>query len=145
MLFYGRLMKFILFSAFLIVFSACSSARFTADSLPKRQLLFGSGGGFVGKYTSNVLLENGQIFQKESVGGQFEEQKGIRKRKARAFFQAAEELELGAMDFNHPGNLSSFLEFQTDSTTARVTWGDPNFPVNQKVKDLHVALSELVK
>lgn len=142
------LMKHVYFSFWLLVFcaiSACSSAKFTVGSLPKQQLIFGSGGGFTGKYDSNLLLENGQIFKKDFLNSQFIEQKGIRKRKARAFFRAADELELGQMDFNHPGNLSMFLEFQTDSTTARVTWGDPNFAVNQKVKDLHVALSGLIK
>jgi hypothetical protein len=143
-------MKFyntLFFMAFLLGMSACHSTKFTADKLPERQVVFGTGGGFTGETNAQILLENGQIFRKSSLfKGPPIELKGIKKRKAKAFFKATEALDLASFEFEHPGNIYQFLELRGDSASVvRVAWGDEKYPVNQKIKDLYIALGGLIK
>ena len=54
------------FPAAAFLFFACKQTRYAADNLPDRQLRWGSGGGYVGKETTYTLLDNGQIFIRET-------------------------------------------------------------------------------
>ncbi len=131
--------------ALFAMLAACRHTKYTADKLPADQLLFGTGGGFTGKAQTNLLLENGQIFRQDYMETKFSEMPSVKKKLAHQFFEAAEDLKLGDMKFDHPGNLYNFIELTDDGKTARIVWGDEGFPVNQKVKDLYIALSDLVK
>ncbi len=140
-----RQLNTLIFLAALSALISCRSTKYTPENFPKEQLHFGSGGGFTGQTTTVVLLKNGQIFQQNLTGGAFSELPKIKKKEAKAFHTAANDLDLGAMKFNHPGNIYQFLELKKDSSAARAVWGDENFPPNQKVKDLFIALNGLVK
>jgi hypothetical protein len=131
----------------IFIAAACHSTKFSADKLPERQVVFGTGGGFTGETNAQILLENGQMFRKSSLfKGPPIELKSIKKRKAKSFFKATEELDLASFEFEHPGNIYQFLELHGDSASiVRVSWGDEKYPVNQKIKDLYIALGGLIK
>lgn len=125
--------------------TACHSTKYTPENFPKKQLQFGNGGGFTGQVRTLVLLENGQLFLKDAGATAFSEVSKIKKKKAKAFYRATEELDLAKMAFNHPGNMYQYIELKKDSSSARIVWGDENFQSDQKVKDLYIALSDLLK
>ncbi len=142
-------MKIILTSLTLIA-AAClllfckHQPKFTADNLPPQQLRWGNGGGIVGKQTTYTLLNNGQIFKQELQGSLTETVKTKRKI-ATAIFKTAALLNFSKIEFEHPGNIYSFLEWQDGDVVQRITWGDPAFPVDAGIKVLYVQLNELLK
>ena len=142
-------MKFILIAlaavSSALLFWFCKHNRYTADTLPTKQIRFGKGGGVVGKETLYTLLENGQLFLSD-MGGKPTEADKARARSAKALFQTAETLGLSKLDFKYPGNVYSFIESSdADGKTNRVSWGDQSHPVNPDVQNLFAALMKLVE
>lgn len=142
-------MKIVLIALTLVamaaLFSFCKhQPSFTADNLPPQQLRWGSGGGIVGKETTHTLLQNGQTFLREMAGPLVESAK-TKPKTAAAIFKTAESLGLSKMEFNHPGNIYSFLEWQDGDMVHRVVWGDAKFPVDGGVKALYEQLNGLLK
>jgi len=141
-------MKFTLISLTILATTllclACKQPKFAADKLPEKQIRWGNGGGFVGKEKSNILLENGQIFNRDILGNTTEADK-TKGKKAKALFKTIKALGLTQMEFNHPGNTYSFLEFQEGDMVSRVVWGDKNAPVGKPVEELFSALNALLK
>lgn len=142
-------MKLIIISLTLIasalLFIFCKhQPKFTRDNLPAKQLRWGSGGGFAGKETTHILLENGQIFQQE-MNGPATETGSAKPKTAATLFKTVESLALQKLEFNHPGNIYSFLELQQGDSVAKVVWGDQNFTVNDQVKALYDQLNALLK
>lgn len=127
-----------------LIFAFCNrQAKYTPNTLPERQLRWGSGGGFTGKETQYTLLDNGQIFVL-TPGGQWTELNHVKARKAKTLYESAETLGLSTLDFKHPGNIYSFIESANGKTSNRVTWGEKNNPVDPKIEDLFKQLSALV-
>lgn len=127
-----------------LVFWFCKSPKYTADTLPQKQLRWGKGGGFVGKETLFVLLENGQIFKQSPDSGSFAEADHTRAGKARKLFKLVETAGLQNLDFQHPGNTYKFIEVMSGDTIHRVSWGDPQQSLDAAVADLYAQLEGLV-
>ncbi len=142
-------MKIILISLTLLAVSAlllfCKhQPKFSADNLPPQQLRWGNGGGYAGRETTYTLLSNGQVFKQEHQDTLTETVKTKRKTAA-AIYKTAAALDLAKLEFEHPGNIYSFLEWQDGDAVQRVTWGDPAFPVNADVKALYGRLNALLE
>lgn len=118
--------------------------KYTPDAFPEKQLRWGSGGGFVGKETKFTLLENGQVF-KDEPNKKTVELENTKARKAKALFKTVAELDLLKLDFQHPGNIYDFIEYQEGETIKRITWGDAKFPVDPKIKEMFAELKALAK
>lgn len=132
-------------SAVVCLFFCCKHTKYTAANLPADQLRWGNGGGFVGKETTYILLENGQLFKRDGIKVDPVELAPIKGRQANALVESAEKLGLLKMSFVHPANTYQFIEFEDDGKNSRVSWGDPKFPVDTKVQELYNKLSELIK
>lgn len=128
----------------MLIGPACKQTRYTADKLPEKLLRWGSGGGVVGKEKSWILLENGQIFATDIMGKTTESNK-VSGKKAKSLFKTAEALGIAKMEFNHPGNLYYFLEWQNGDMVSRIVWGDKNLPVDKSVEALYNDLNALLK
>jgi hypothetical protein len=140
-------MKYLLLSlsffAVALLFWFCKHTRYTTDQLPRQQIRFGTGGGFVGRETMFTLLENGQVF-KQAIDGQTQALPDAKQRAAKGLFKAIENIEFENIKFKHPGNTYSFIEIPTgETTTHRVTWGDPSYQVDGVVQDLFDKLNAL--
>lgn len=133
----------LLFASSLLCFS-CKHTKYTAEKLPEKQIRWGTGGGFVGKEKSHILLDNGQIFSRDIVGLTTEAAK-TKAKKAKALFKTAETIGLAKMEFDHPANTYLFLEFQDGDAVSRIVWGDKASSVGQPVEDLYGALNALLK
>lgn len=141
-------MKKILFLNLLALFVAglwqCSHGpKYTPENMPSKQLHWGYGGGFAGQETSFVLLENGQIFRRNGTGLALQEVKGTKAKTAKGLFSTFDR-DLKKYDFNHPGNVYSYVETQEGSNIRRIAWGDDRFPVDQKAKDFFNQINSLV-
>ena len=141
-------MKILLISIALLatatLFWFCKQPKYTTENFPDKQLRWGSGGGFTGKENSFTLLENGQIF-KAGAENKMTELEKTKAGKAKKLFELAKTLDLTKLDFQHPSNIYSFMEYQEGDMVKRVSWGDPKFPVDDRIKDLFAQLNALVK
>ena len=126
--------------AILALSSQCKHPKYTADNLPDEHLRFGNGGGFTGVETTDTLLENGQLFKSTTAAPQAVALKNCPRKTAKKLFETAESLGLEKMDFAHPGNIYSFIEYTDDGKTSRVTWGDREHPVDEKIRALYEQL-----
>ena len=124
--------------------SQCKHTKYTPESLPEDRLLFGNGGGFAGIETTYTLLENGQLFNFDSKAPAPMEIGGAKKKAANRLFETAESLGLLTLDFQHPGNIYQFIEFQNDGKKSRVVWGDKDHAIDPKITDLYQQLTEIL-
>lgn len=127
------------------LFFCCKHTQYTAANLPADQLRWGNGGGFVGKETMYILLENGQLFKRDGAQGELKELPSVKAKKAHALTESAEKLGLLNTQFAHPGNTYQFVEFEDDGKKNRISWGDAKYPVDGKIQELYGKLMELVK
>jgi len=127
-----------------ILWFACKSPKHSADNLPQNQLRWGNGGGFVGKESVHILLENGQIFSRD-IMGQTSSAGKTKKKEALALFNTAKLIGLAELEFEHPGNTYVFLEWQDGDMVSRVVWGDRAHPAPKGVEELFGALNGLLK
>lgn len=140
----NRLLLSLTVLATIILGLACKHTKYVAEQLPEKQIRWGTGGGFVGKEKSHILLENGQVFSRDILGKTAELGK-TKSKKAKALFKTIETLGIAKMEFDHPANTYSFLEWQNGDMVSRVVWGDKNFPIEKPVEDLFGALNALLK
>lgn len=121
---------------------ACKHTHYSAGNLPEKQIQWGSGGGFVGKESYFILLENGQIFKHEPMmGDSIAEINGVKARAAKTAFKAADAAGLSTLDFRHPSNTYMFIV----QAGNRVVWGDKSHPVAEPVDKLYRQLNDLIK
>jgi hypothetical protein len=121
-----------------------------AQSLPspstlfKRQISFGSGGGFTGAARVYVLHENGEVFVRERLTDSLKLHKTIEERKVQDFFKSADQLQLDKYKFSHPGNTYYFLEYNNPKKRlkTKITWGDNRQKVSKYVKRLYDQLNK---
>jgi len=132
-------------SLFLIVLVSCKSQQYTINDLPNTQLIFGSGGGISGEITTYILLENGQVFYKNSLTKENKELESLSKKDAASCFQKMEVLKLSEMNFDHPGNRYYFLEEVNGDDKHRVTWGANDHEISEECKTLYKELRTTIK
>jgi hypothetical protein len=132
--------------ALILTITNCKTVKHTSDKLPKTQMQFGSGGGFVGKEMTYVLLQNGQIFMKD-IKGNYTEMVKISEKKAKKCFKTSE--TLANYKCNDPGNVYQFMGVYTDSTSHKMVWGGTKAPsdttMHKQLTGLFDSLSKLVK
>ncbi|MBL7825711.1 MAG: hypothetical protein JNJ57_03710 [Saprospiraceae bacterium] len=129
-----------------LLFQLCKhQPKFSPDNLPVKQLRWGNGGGFTGRENTNVLLENGQLFSNKLSGEFKEAEEKAKSKTSAALFKSVQALNLGKMEFVHPGNLYQFIEFHDGDAVQRVVWGDASFPVDPAIQSLFDQLNGLLK
>ena len=143
-------MKFILIItgllsiALLAINCKSNKPKYTTETLPEKQIRWGSGGGFTGKVTTFTLLENGQLFEHSSLTQTTAELPATKAKTAKGMFSAATNLDLANIKIDSPGNMYYFVETKDGEATNRIVWGDDKMPVEQKVKDFYTVLQQLV-
>lgn len=129
----------------LILFANCNTSKYTPDTFPIKQIIFGDGGGFAGIETSYTLLENGQLFRTtDKVKGQ-EELEHIKKKSAIDFFEKLDALRLHKLDIEHPGNLYYFLRFTNEELDHKIIWGAGDYNIRKDIIDFYKSLKALTK
>ena len=122
----------------------------SAQSLPspstlfKRQVTFGTGGGFAGTTRSFVLHENGDLWMRERATDSLKLHKTLSDKQTKQFFQSADQLQLEKYKFNSPGNVYYFIEYNNPKKRLKekVTWGDSKRKVSTYVQRFY---NQLIK
>lgn len=131
---------------FFLAVAGCKTAKYLPDTFEKRQIHFGSGGGFTGINTTFMMLENGQIFKQTSLQHKAEELQAHKKKDLKTYFSAVAGLPQDSIPFIHPGNMSKYLYvIKGEDTLNRYVWGDYKYPVADTVAHIYVQLLDLVK
>ena len=107
-----------------LFFWSCKPKDYMIDNLPNRQITFGEGGGFTGKYTTWMLLDSGQIFQKSGIGAEFSEIGKLKYSQAKKFYKRADAISVDMMKENKAGNYNYELILQRDSVDYRAGWAN---------------------
>jgi len=135
----------ILLSFFIIaLFTSCSSSGKLADDKKSEKLIFGSGGGFTGKYISFEIHKDGHVFNILSDNLQNEVKK-LRKKQTREIFTQVNKLKLNQPAFNHPGNMTWFIKCWNAGDSTEFKWGDSNFSAPNEIKEFYTQLNSIVK
>ena len=125
---------------------ALSQSLPSPSTLFRRQLTFGSGGGFSGTARSYVLHENGDLWVRERATDSLKLHKTLREKQTKQFFQSADQLQLDKYKFNHPGNVYYFVEYSNPKKRLKqkITWGAPKQKVSVYVQRFYNQLTKTI-
>lgn len=136
-------LKFIVFS-FLVLLSCGSTEKlYTPESYTKAKITFGNYGGFAGTKTKYVLLENGQLFKYPPRSDQYTEAILLDKRVTDQIFETYKTLGFDKYDFNDPGNLTYFFQYDDGKAAKKFAWGGINGKVDTRLRQLYSNLINL--
>jgi len=134
-----------LFSLFiLMLFASCSSSGKVTNEKDAKRLIFGSGGGFTGIYTTYELNEDGSVFT-VLPDSTLKPLKKIRKKLTHEIFEQAGKIKVAQPAFNHSGNMTWFIKYQADGAVIEYKWGDATVSVPNEIKDFYNQLNTIVK
>ncbi|MEZ4948137.1 MAG: hypothetical protein R2769_08420 [Saprospiraceae bacterium] len=137
-------MKYTLLLLFAFALGSCG-IKYTASTLPEKQILFGEGGGFSGNVKEYILLENGQLFTRTTFAGTPEELPKVKKKTAETIFQELTPTIM-EMEYIKPGNKYAYIQYQVDSSTNyRVVWSESDEKAPEKAVNYFDQLKGLVK
>lgn len=123
---------------------ACSSSRETTIIVESDYFIFGSGGGFTGKYMEYKIYDSGMIdemdFKKEAWVAYAE----VDPSEVQPFFTDLVELDLLTFKYDHPGNLTWYIEVHDEGTTNRVKWGENNSTVKPELEAFFKKVNDYV-
>lgn len=119
------------------------------DNYKKRQIIFGSGGGFTNLVNEYRLLENKKLYHKKSNDTTFTELGKQNADTTKLLFSKAVTLFEDTTTLHQPGNVYYFIKFRNGNKTQEMVWGSskentPTSDIRQKAKDLYKELMNLV-
>jgi hypothetical protein len=125
-------------------FNCAAQKKLNFDKMPKKQLVFGAGGGFGGTVSEFCLLEDGQLYEKTS-NTQYQRLKTIDKKIAKAHFAQLDSLNLRRMIFNQPGDIYYYITVRHDKMDEhKVLWGKADRPVGADIQRFYDTLLKLL-
>ena len=126
----------------IVSFSFCKIQECTPTDYPKQQIIFGSGGGITGSVTEYVLLENGAIFSKQGIQGEFKTLLKADKAITSQLFNNIDFLELKDVQVNQHGNRYHYVTLKNNSEEHQIMWGNSE-AIPNKVKTFYDILCHL--
>ncbi len=121
---------------------ACSTSRTAASGMPHTNsfIRIGSGGGFSGIFSGYLFNADGSIYKWKIGPGESKEETELvcaERDSVRRFFDLLDGIGFRSYDFDHPGNMTRFIELYQYDSLHSVHWGDPGFPSPQPITELH--------
>jgi hypothetical protein len=128
-------------------FTSCTSQKqvSTPDEWKGNFIRFGKGGGFAGKSTVFVLLENGQIFAQQAWSNTYKQIPGINRKNAKHIFGQASNIVYPNTPINEPGNVFKELQVSLKAKKIHLIWSDGNAAITPEINELHQKLFSLIK
>ncbi len=123
----------------------CKAPDYTPTELPTSQIAIGSGGGITGMVKEYILLENGQIFLKNSLVDTLSELPTLKRGQARKIYQEMSALSLDTVNFIHPGNTYRYICHRRENSETRITWGDLQHEIHPEIETFYEKLIELIQ
>ena len=130
-------------STILIVgLNSCNKQKAMTTTQPERSLILGSGGGFTGAYIIYKIYNTGKIEIQNDDSKSFDYLKSIPADSAAYCFSALDELNIENYGFNHPHNMTYFIEIGSGKDANEIKWGDINHPIR---KDIDIFFKRTLK
>ncbi|MEL6594211.1 MAG: hypothetical protein AAFQ68_29175 [Bacteroidota bacterium] len=123
---------------------SCKSRPVDPETYSERMIKFGSGGGFTGFYTNYQLLENGDLFLQKDPDSTLQYLSRVKKRLRKPIFARLDSLDVEALAYDQPGNMSQYIETSFGERLAKCTFtsGDTNAPL--VARELYQSLIQLI-
>jgi len=128
-----------------LLFFSCRSSKVPPENYTDKQIRFGSGGGFTGMVKEYALLDNGYIYEKNSIEDTYTLNTRVSRKERKKCFAQARELSLSELAFSHPGNRYYFIEYQDSTGQNRITWGDMQHNPDPELTAFYDQLNDLIK
>jgi len=122
-----------------ILFSNCFISG--KSNVKYEKILFGKGGGFTGKYDDYYLSSNGNLFKKEPSSKEFLKIKTLNKKETKNIFKEIDDNKLFESEFNHPFNISCYIEIVKGTSSNRIVWGNTQ---NQPPATVEIIFNKLM-
>lgn len=124
---------------------SCQTKQFSGSQLPDRQIWYGRGGGFSGKETTWILLENGQLFRQEGIGSTPIQAGKISSYDASQLFKEADLVLYGENNLTEIGNTYAFIGMKDKHRSVRLVWSGKLPEMNPKLADLINGMEKIAK
>lgn len=123
---------------------SCNSRKFTLDTLPTNRIEFGTMHGITGSRLGYVLLENGQLFERNEVFGR--ELKSLPKREVKWIFLETAKVARSEFQIRATGNERAYLIWVNGANKREWIWPSiANRPAPDPLLPVQLKLNELVK
>lgn len=130
----------------IILYTQCKTTKVQSPEIfNKRKITFGSGGGFAGTITEYCLLENGQLFGKNSKMNKWQSIDTLHQNQVKQYFKQIENLNLLDIKFDMPGNWSYFVTINDGSKDHKIQWSMEQKPSHADIESFYNILNENVK
>lgn len=134
---------FLIYSFSLGLLLSCASFKVPPGQYQGDQIFWGSGGGFVGKELGYVLLDNGEVYKLNKMGG-FDAFKKLSTESTTQIFANAQNIGLEKIKWMKPGNTYRFIQINKEGTINRVSWSDQTEDAPGNVKTFYDVLNRKV-
>lgn len=130
---------FVLFALALI---SCKSQNVNNQQMeyPKNEeanslfFIIGSGGGFTGKYNQFKVYDTGKVKKLNEATETYETYTEIEKELITDYFTELEALNISERKFDHPGNMTFFIQVMLENELHTIKWGDIKYPINNAIE-----------
>jgi len=129
---------------FTTLFSFCKTQQYTPMDFPKGQIIFGSGGGFAGTMSEFVILENGEMFSKNGIEGEYLNLKKLERNVVKQMFNNVETFNIKDVKLDQPGNMYYYIQIKDKNSDNRIVWGGGD-PVPKEIKTMYNILNHYAK
>lgn len=136
-------MKTIYFIVFAYIFLTSCTVSSELKDFSKNNLIFGSGGGFVGTSNEYIVHYDGVIEEMNSFSKEKIQIITISKKETKTLFQQFLDSGLDTLEYSVPGNMYYFIGYKNDSVTQKITWGGEKEPPSE-AKELYNILNQLI-
>ncbi len=128
----------IIFALFL--FASCKTAKLKG---PERYIVFGHGGGFVGKEHTYKLSSYGKLTVANTEDSVRELKIKVSQKNLKKIFALADSVQKTAVLFVHPGNVYYFISLKNNTRIPDYTWGETNYTAPEPLMRLYEMLNQV--
>lgn len=137
-------MRYIFTIVLLSLLVSCSTQQEIYVDNP-HTLRFGSAGGFTNQTTVFKLLSDGQLFKSDGKGQEAVFVKQLKKSQTKKIFKEVYQLGLDTLAYNHPGNMSEFIQLKTKTTDNKIVWPIDSKEVQTEIVAFYKTLNNYTK
>jgi hypothetical protein len=129
----------------LMFVSACSSPKYTRETIPELRVEFGYMNQRTGGTNTYILAENGQLFQKSTISTRYTEFKKIKEKEAEFIYSTVGQLKQSNSSMYKIGEETHFVRIRNGIEMQEWKWDihDPNLPID--IKNLDDLLTKIME
>ena len=123
-----------------VLFAACKTAKLDG---PERFIIFGNGGGIVGKEHTYKISSLGAFKVANSNDSDREIKIKVSRKTLKKIFALADSLQKNVAGFSNPGNIYYFISVNNNVEKPDYTWGQTGFIAPEPVTRLYDMLKKI--